>query len=134
MDKRKSVDNLQKLNIKDLLKSIPVKNKLTTEVFDSELGLLIKVPIRKKWYIKLIEIIAFNSKSHRALQLDSLGVVVYKECNGNNTLENIIDKISEMFCLTFHESRLIIMQFLESLIQNGVIAVLVGGEISDEKN
>ena len=54
-------------------------------------------------------------------------------CDGRQTVEAIVDRLAANHKLTFHESRLAVMQFLRMLMQRGAVAVqLPGGPEEDE--
>ena len=62
-------------------------------------------------------------RSERAIVLDPLGTRVYKLCDGQRTVEAIVDVFAREHRLTFHESRAAVTGYLKLLLQKGVIAM-----------
>ena len=62
-------------------------------------------------------------RSERAIVLDRLGTRVYKLCDGQRTVEAIVDIFAQEHRLTFHESRAAVTGYLKLLLGRGVIAM-----------
>lgn len=59
-------------------------------------------------------------KSH---VLDRLGREVWEMCDGDRTVENIIDQFCGQHRLTFHEGRVAVTAYLKSLLERGLVAM-----------
>ena len=65
------------------------------------------------------------TRDHKKVQLDKVGTIVYRACDGTKTVEKITEEFADMFCLRFHESRLAVMEFLKMLMEKGIIIIAV---------
>jgi len=64
-------------------------------------------------------------RKERATRLDHLGSQVWSLCDGQRTVEEVVDAIATRYRLTFHESRVAVTGYLKTLIQRGVLAIEV---------
>ncbi len=107
-----------------MLRSVPLPN--TAARFEAE-GETLHVYVRrvKPWFMvpPLSWIVPFRME--RRVTLDSLGLRLLRLCDGERTVEAIIDIFAEENGLTFHESRAAVTQYMKALIQRGVLAVAV---------
>ena len=60
--------------------------------------------------------------------LDHLGVEVWERCDGTRTVEQVVDEFAQKHALSFHESRVMVTEYLRELIQRGVLAIGLPGE------
>jgi hypothetical protein len=64
-------------------------------------------------------------RPERRLTLDRLGTEVWRLCDGDRTVEEIVDTFSRNHDLTFHEARAAVTGYLTTLIQRGALAIEV---------
>lgn len=57
--------------------------------------------------------------------LDPLGIKIWRLCDGKRTFEEIVDQFAQANKLTFHESRIAVMQYIHILMQRGILIVEV---------
>ena len=55
--------------------------------------------------------------------LDPLGAEVWKLCDGQRTVEGVVDAFKDRYALSFHEARVAVTEYLKVLVQRGVLAV-----------
>ena len=67
-------------------------------------------------------------RRERRVVLDRLGRQIWDWCDGQCTVESVIDRFAEAHDLTFHESRVAVTSYLKQLIQRGALAVQVEDE------
>lgn len=67
-------------------------------------------------------------RSERRVTLDRLGMQVWTLCNGERTVENVIDAFKEQYNLTFHEARVAVTEYIKTLIQRGVLVITLREE------
>jgi hypothetical protein len=60
----------------------------------------------------------------RTMALDSIGVMVWKMCDGSHTVEAVIERVAEQYRLTFHESRVSVVAFFRGLLERGAIVMI----------
>ena len=109
----------------DLLDAVPVRNASVRVETRSEGGLVLSVPMRRRWYMKppLGWVLPFSRQ--RRISLDRLGAAVWEACDGRRTLEQVIERFADRYHLRFHEARLSVQQFLKELVRRGLV-VLAG--------
>lgn len=73
-------------------------------------------------------IVPFREES--VTRLDRLGGRIWALCDGNHSVEDIVDAVAAQHRLTFHESRVAVVGYLKDLIQRGVLAI----EMAEEEN
>lgn len=64
----------------------------------------------------------------RRVTLDAVGTTLWDLCNDVSTMESLVDRFSKQYALTFHEARLLVTQYTNSLIQRGALAVIIRTE------
>ncbi|HOW97426.1 MAG TPA: PqqD family protein [Kiritimatiellia bacterium] len=85
--------------------------------------LRIEVPTRRPgWLVPPLSWVV-RPPAFRTLTLDALGVEVWTLCDGQRTVEAVIDSFAEKNRLTFHEARVSVTAYLKSLLQQGALAV-----------
>ena len=113
-----------------LLDAVPVSNDAVRE--ERQDGLLVlHVPIRKTWYNSSALSIILPFRSQRGFALDQLGESVWRACDGQQTVEQMIEAFAQTQHIRFHEARLLVVRFLQMLVQRK-LAVLVFPEATVE--
>jgi hypothetical protein len=64
-------------------------------------------------------------RKERGYALDALGQEVFTACDGERTLEQIIEAFASRHRIRFHEARLAVTQFLRSLSERNLVALVV---------
>lgn len=108
-----------------MLKAVPVHNVAArvSDTDDDEVRLIVQTkPIPFlfppfSWIIR--------PRKERRFRLETLGARVWNLCDGQRTVEEIVDLFAVQFGLTFHESRVAVTRYMKTLIQNGALAVAV---------
>lgn len=67
-------------------------------------------------------------KPERGTILDRLGSQVWRWCDGERTVEDIIDAFASEHDLTFHEARVAVTGYIKSLVQRGALAIAMSEE------
>lgn len=111
--------------VKEHLSSVPVPNhevEITKsredEVFIVDVQL--KYKGLQKFFAKLLKL-----RDLRRFQLDGVGLELYKLMDGKRTIEDLVDYLGEKYNLSFFESRGLVLQYIHTLTQRGVIVVVV---------
>ena len=108
-----------------MLRAKPVHN-VAAEIRDRGDGIITVIVRNKKPAYQVPPIswfVPFNPK--REFTLDPVGTQVWKWCDGENTVERIIELFMERYGLTFHEARTGVTDYLRTLMKRGVIAAIM---------
>jgi hypothetical protein len=62
----------------------------------------------------------------RVVALDAVGREVWQACDGQRTVEEIVEEFAARHRLSFHAARLSVLQFLQQLTRRGIV-VMAGG-------
>ena len=110
-----------------LLDAVPTKN-IAVRLEPRGPGLLVWVPIRKRWWMRppIGWILPFRSE--KGVELDALGRQVFVACDGSRTTEQIVEEFAERHRLRFHEARLSVLTFLRSLVERNLVALVASKE------
>ncbi len=112
------------LHMEALLSAVPVRNKAARYEDKGDGKALVHVPIRQKWYMGPPISWVMPLSKERVIALDKVGKEVWGLCDGNRTMEQIIEAFAEEHHLRFHQARLSIMEFLRQLTRRGLIVVV----------
>ena len=86
-------------------------------------GAKLKVPLKQgRWTGRFFKLPEGASKS---FELDSLGLMVWKSCDGKNSVQQIIRKLAKEHRLTLREVEVATVQFLKMLVRKGLIGMTV---------
>ena len=110
----------------DMLVARPIRNtaaRVTAGQTDGELR--IAVPSRPKaWWYHLPPLNwIVRPPRERVLILDPIGSPVWDLCNGETTVEEIIQFFAKNHSLSFHEARVSVTSYLRLLIERGALAI-----------
>jgi hypothetical protein len=113
----------------DLMRAIPCPNgTITVEKMDD--GVLVSVPLQKRWWVRPPVTWIFPISSHRRVQLDAVGSWVLALCDGKRNVEQVIEQVMKKHQLSFHEARSSVLQFIRMLNERGVVALATKGRES----
>lgn len=109
----------------DLLHSRPVANvSMILDRIEDGSGAVAAVPMRRpSWLVPPLSwIVPFSS--HRRVQLDRVGLSVLDLCDGQRTVENIIEQFAASHRLSYREAQLPVTQFMQIMLQRGLVAAV----------
>ena len=111
-------------NIALLLKAVPYRNERARVEWNEDGTALVTVPTRRpRWLVPPLSwILPFRDQ--RRIQLDGLGSDVLNMCDGRTPVERIIARLAEANKLTFREAQVPVTQFLKTLTQRGIVAIV----------
>ena len=64
-------------------------------------------------------------RRERATALDRVGTQIWRLCDGEKTVEEVIDAFATLHDLTFHESRVAVTGYARMLVQRGLLVIAV---------
>jgi len=121
-----------RLTLGQLLDAVPRRNR-AVRVEPRGAGLVLWTAIAKRWWMgpPLSWIMPYRDK--RGTHLDARGRWVWEACDGDTTIERIVERFAADHVLRFHEARLLVMQFLQMLMRRRLVAVVgEAAEANDE--
>lgn len=118
---------------RQMLDARPVRNRAARAEADDSTGMTITVGNRRRGYLSLPPvswIVPFRKE--RRVKLDGLGAEVWRLCDGQLTVEGVVDRFSRTHGLTFHEARVAVTGYMKGLIRRGVLAIELDGDAWQE--
>jgi len=115
----------------DLLGATPVHNHAARSERRGENDVVVRVPLRRRWFMGPPLSWVLPLSRERVVSLDRLGAEVWEYCDGQRTTRQIIDDFAGRHQLSFHESRVSVCSYLQQLIKRGLV-VLVGQPSQEE--
>jgi hypothetical protein len=117
-------DSPKKRTAKDFLKAHPYKNSAIKITSKRNGTALVEVPMKKPKYLvpPFSWIIPFSS--YRRVELDPVGARVLNLCDGERSVEQIIENFAQINKLSFREAQLSVTQFLRMLMERGIVALV----------
>ena len=114
----------QPLSREKSLASVPVRNELL-EFEEDEKGLVsIKIPRKDTCWVKVMSKIMYVPSS-KVFSLDEVGSYVWRMCDGQTTVKELMEDFQEKFKLSRKEAEISIVAFLRMLAQKGIIGLAV---------
>jgi hypothetical protein len=104
---------------------VPVVNH-AVRIEKQTAGLLLWVPIRKRWWMEPPLSWILPYRTEKGVALDALGRQVLEACDGQATVERIIEGFARAHQLRFHEARQSVLSFLRMLVERRIVALIAG--------
>lgn len=107
-----------------MLRARPVRNHaVSREAGVLPQGLVLRIPRhRPKWLVPPLSWL-LRVRATTRLNLDALGEQIWNLCDGQHTVEAMIEGFAKDHELTFHEARVAVTPYLRALIQRGAVAI-----------
>jgi len=123
----------QRIPAGEMLQAVPHRNRAMQLTRRSDGTALAAVPMRRPRYLvpPLSWLLPYST--HRRVELDRLGAKVLDLCDGQRTVECVIEKFAADHKLSFREAQLSVTQFLSQLLQRGLIALVGRKKGHDER-
>ncbi len=106
------------------LQALPMQN-VAVETGQEKEGLLpltVKVD-RPRWLVPPLSWVLPVSR-RRTLKLDPIGRGIWSACDGKIRVEQIVEDFAKRQALSFHEARIAVTQYLEVLVQRGLVVLI----------
>jgi hypothetical protein len=112
------------IGVGQFLRSRPMRNESMLVERRSNGTALASIPLRRPgWLVPPLSwLMPFSS--HRRVELDSVGSAVLDMCDGQKTVERIIEDFARKEKLSFREAQLPVTQFLQQLAERGMMAIV----------
>lgn len=127
----KMVTNKLVVTKDEFLKLKPIINPFVRQKENSDEILLLEIDlteIKKKSLIRRI----FPTPNTKKIQLDKLGKFVFLLCDGDNNVQNIMEKFQSEYRLTPMETEVSIQKYLMSLTERHLIGFMIPKSIIDK--
>jgi Coenzyme PQQ synthesis protein D (PqqD) len=66
---------------------------------------------------------ALRLRGQRSYELEGVGRAVYDRVDGETSVEHLVDWLAAEHRLSFHEARVLIMKYLQMLMERGLIVI-----------
>lgn len=111
-------------SLDQLLDAVPICNQaVRVEVHGATVTLW--VPIRRRWWMQGTLSWLLPFRSEKGVALDVIGSEVWRDCDGERRVEDIVEAFAERHRLRFHEARSSVTLFLKSLAQRRLLVLAV---------
>jgi len=118
---------------RQMLAAVPVKN-VAADVDGQAKEIVVSVKTRKPWYFLPPISWIVPDKGERKVRLEDLGKTIWELCDGERSVEDIIDKFVSEQNLSFHEARVAVTQYLRILVKRGVLAIVMPQEPDSQED
>ena len=106
-----------------MLRAVPHRNAAARAEAAAAGGVTVTVPLQRPGWLVPPLTWVIRLSAVRTVRLDRLGGEVWQGCDGSGTVEALTDRFAAAHRLTFHEARVLVTEYLRSLVQRGVLAV-----------
>ncbi len=94
-------------------------------------GARIRVPLRAS--SGLARWLPIPANAAKTFELDSVGLFVWRLCDGHNSVQQIIRRLSREHNLTLRETEVATVHFLQTLVKKGLIGLKVRENRKDDR-
>lgn len=119
----KEYNNNRLLPPEELLEGVPYKNQ-AIQLEEKDGGPVLWAKIRPRWWMKPPFSWIMSYREQKGFRLDPLGFEVWEACDGVRNIEQIVEEFSERHQVSFHEARIVVMQFLRHMTKRDIVAVV----------
>ncbi|MCK5850480.1 MAG: PqqD family protein [Kiritimatiellae bacterium] len=107
----------------EILESVPLINQAVEVDRGNSGGAIIMVPMKRPRYLipPLSWLLPFSKT--RQLRLDQMGMAILDLCDGNSSIEAIIEKFAVDNKLSYREAQIPVMKFMRLLTERGIVVV-----------
>ena len=113
---------------KRMLDARAVRNTAARADQDDPGAVVVHVKTVRPWYMVPPVSWIVPHRPERKVVLDRLGSQVWRWCDGERTVENVVDAFAADHDLTFHEARVAVAGYISSLVKRGVLAIVMPEE------
>lgn len=92
-------------------------------------SLLLWVPLQQRWWLQRSLGWLLPVRREKGISLDLIGSEVWRACDGESTVEQIVAAFAERHQLRFHEARAAVSEFLGSLVARNLMVLAVSAPV-----
>ena len=112
------------LSREQAMSALPVLNQLVTVEYDGEGNAVLNLPRKRTSMVRLIAK-AFRLPPYKKIELDELGTYAVELCDGENTVQDIVEQFARKFQLNRREAEVSMVTYLQTLARRGIIGFAV---------
>jgi Coenzyme PQQ synthesis protein D (PqqD) len=106
----------------DQLEATPIKNEKAVMSITEADAVRVSVPlIYPAWLRPVANVMRFRKQ--RSYELEGVGRAVYDRVDGQTSVAALVDWLATEHQLSFHEARVLIMKYLQMLMERGLIVI-----------
>ena len=114
--------NERQLTFVEQLRATPIKNEQAVARPTEANALRVSVPLVYPAWLRPVARAA-RFRKERSYELDGIGREVYDRIDGETSVENLVDWLASEHLLSFHEARVLIMKYLQMLMERGLVVI-----------
>lgn len=108
-----------------MLLARPARNTAARSESDGEHAVTVHVKTKKPMYLVPPLSWIVPVRRERSLKLDRVGSHIWRLCDGERTVEAVVDDFASTYRLTFHEARVAVTGYMKMLIQRGALVIVL---------
>lgn len=112
----------------EALAAMPIRNPLLEWERLESGDILLKVPVEQRSLLVKWAVVAFRLPPWRHVQLDEVGAAVWELCDGEHTVESIVQQICKRTRMSRREVEASVSMFLKMLAERRLLAFKRGGK------
>jgi hypothetical protein len=106
----------------DQLTATPIRNEKAVARVTERATLRVSVPQSYPAWVRPIAN-TMHLRGEKSYELEGVGRRVFDRVDGETSVENLVDWLAAEHRLSFHESRVLIMKYLQMLMEHGLIVI-----------
>jgi len=115
-------DNSSRPSFTEQLTATPIRNEKAMTRATEVASLRVSVPqTYPAWLRPLAN--TMRLRGEKSYELEGVGRSVYDRVDGETSVEDLVDWLAAEHRLSFHESRVLIMKYLQMLMERGLIVI-----------
>lgn len=118
----------QALSRQEALGAVPIRNPLLEWERTEQGELLLKVPVEQRSMMIRWAMMAFRLPPVRHIQLDEVGAAVWELCDGEHSVESIVQQMCKRTRMSRREVEASVSMFLKMLADRRLVAFKRGGK------
>lgn len=108
-----------------MLRAKPVRNEAAAARRHSEIELWITVPRRRPAFLVAPLSWIVRPRLSRTIALDMIGTEIWKHCDGQRNVEEVVDAVARTHRLSFHEARVAVTNYIRLLVERGALVMVI---------
>ncbi|HIE50891.1 MAG TPA: PqqD family protein [Armatimonadetes bacterium] len=115
------------LSREEALNARPIRNPVVEWRVNEEGEVQLTVPLHYTRWMRLIKIL-FRAPDKREIALDEVGSEVWHRCDGEHTVQDLIDFLTARHKLNRKEAEVSLTHYLRTLAQRGLVGLALESE------
>ena len=104
------------------LGATPIKNEKAVVDRGETAGVRVSVPLVYPSWLEALAT-AMRLRRQRTYELEGVGRAIYDRIDGETSVEVLVDWLAAEHRLSFHEARVLIMKYLQVLMERGLVVI-----------